>query len=579
MLTALKSVHLENFRGFKDHSVALTPTTVLVGQNNAGKSTFIDALRILAIAARRATSARYAQPPDWLGNRLATGFGYKISFETIDFDFSNVQYNHNRSDPALLELKYTNLVTVRVWLGTSAQENFCQVITPDGLAAASASAQASLDITGIYVMPPIQSLIAHEKRISKSRIEEFMFGRLASRHFRNQLYEKTPAYRSWRSLLQETWPTVAVSAFDAGVGDSGEEYSLILREGPFASEAAWVGGGLQAWMQILWFLCRTPTDGIAVLDEPDVFLHADMQRKLIKLLGGRGHRQIIVATHSSEIISDTPPETICVVRKRDPHSYRPLTKGRLQAVIDNLGSRHNIQLSKLAEARKISVFEGEDQKYLSEVAFKVSPECYDKFIRVPTFELTGVTNWHQALGAAKALAVASERAMPVHLIIDHDFRTEADIAKMQTEADKEGLVLHVLARKEIENYFVHADCLARFISSRAHATISKAAAQELIDAASEEASKAAIDAIADQWQYENRGKSASSAFKHAEEAFVSLLAVRSRAEVVSGKKIISLLSKRCRVEFGISFGPMALCKAMLGSEFDPELAKLVKELS
>ena len=116
MLTALKSVHLENFRGFKDHTVFLTPTTVLVGQNNAGKSTFIDALRILAIAARRATSARYGPPPDWLGTTTASGFGYKISFETIDFDFSNVQYNHNRSEPALLQLQYTNCVTLRVWL-------------------------------------------------------------------------------------------------------------------------------------------------------------------------------------------------------------------------------------------------------------------------------------------------------------------------------------------------------------------------------------------------------------------------------------------------------------------------------
>lgn len=579
MRTALCSVHLENFRGFRDHTVSLSPATVLVGQNNAGKSTFIDALRILAIAVRRATSARYVQPPDWLGSKVATGFGYKISFETIDFDFSNVQYNHNRHDPAVLQLQYTSGVVVKVWLGVSAQENFCQVLTDGGVAASSSSGQSALDIAGIYVMPPIQPLIAHEKRISKTRIEEFMFGRLASRHFRNQLYEKTAAYRSWKALLQETWPTVAVSAFDADVGDSEQEYSLILREGPFASEAAWVGGGLQAWMQILWFLCRTPAEGVAVLDEPDVYLHADMQRKLIKLLGERGHRQIIVATHSSEIISDTPPETICVVRKREPYSYRPLTKEKLQAVIDDLGSRHNIQLSKLAEARKISVFEGDDQKFLSELAFKVSADCYDRFIRVPTFELTGVTNWHQALGAAKALCVASERAMPVHLLIDRDFKSDDEIGKMIEEAEKEGLILHVLQRKEIENYFIDERCLARFLSSRGQCSVTAAEAKLLIQAAAAAATDDAISTIADQWQYVNRGKSASSSFKFAIESLSQILQGRPREHVVSGKKMISILSTKCREAYGISFGPMALCKAMMVSEFDPELKELVKELS
>lgn len=133
-----------------------------------GKGTFIDALRILAIAARRAGSARHSAPPDWLGQHHSVGFGYKISFETIDFDFDNVQYNHNRAEPAILQLKYTNGVTVKVWLGTTAQENFCQVVSADGEVPGSTASRAALDVTGIYVMPPIQALAAHEKANLKS---------------------------------------------------------------------------------------------------------------------------------------------------------------------------------------------------------------------------------------------------------------------------------------------------------------------------------------------------------------------------------------------------------------------------
>ena len=578
MFITAKSVHIKNFRGFRDHRVTLSPTTVLVGQNNAGKSTFIDGLRILAIAARKSKTARYGPAPEWLSG-IAVGFGYKISFETIDFDFSNIQYNHNRSEPAILSLLYSNDITVKVWLGVSPQENFCQVTSAKDDSLLNVPNQAALGITPIYVMPPIQPLVSHEKRISKARIEEFMYGRLASRHFRNQLFEKVPEYRAWKKLLTETWPTVAVNAFDHDVGESGAEFSLILREGPFASEAAWVGGGLQAWMQILRFLCRTPQDAISVLDEPDVYLHADMQRKLLKLLGERGNSQTIIATHSSEIISDTPPDTICVIRKRELNSFRPLTKTKLQRVIDDLGSRYNIQLSKLAEARKIVVYEGEDQKFLSEVAFKISPECYDSFVKVPTFELGGVTNWHQAFGAAKALSVASDNSMPIHLVIDRDYRDDADLSDVIKKCEQEKIVIHVLNRKEIENYFVEPQSLLRTIKQKISTPISEQDVSKIVNEALSFVRGPTISAIADYIQQKNGKLAASSAFKLAETELKNQEAKRRTQDVVSGKMLISELSRLAKEQYGVSFGPMTLCKAMHSSEFDVEIVELVKKLS
>lgn len=578
MVAPLRSVLLENFRGFKRHTVSLTPTTILVGQNNAGKSTFIDALRILAVAVRRAGQARYEAPPLWLAS-ADVGFGYRLSFETIDFDFSNVQYNHNTDEPTLLQLLYHDKTRVRVWLGRSANESFAQVTLPDGAIASSPSDKAKLEIPSIYVMPPLQNLISHEKRISKSRINEFLFGRLASRHFRNQLYEKTAEYNAWTRLLQETWPSIAVNAFDSGVGEGEDEFSLILREGPFASEAAWVGGGLQAWMQILWFLCRTPLNGVAVLDEPDVYLHADMQRKLIKLLGSRGHQQIIVATHSSEIISDTPAETITVVRKRAASSWRPLTKTKLQGVIDNLGSKHNIQLSKIAAARKMVVFEGEDQKFLSEVAFRISVDCYDHFIKTPAFELNGVTNWHQAIGAAKALAVASDGSIPVHLVIDRDFRDAGEIESIKSQSGAVGLVFHLWRQKEIENYFVSAAAISRVIEKQSKNTPPISEIELLISDACAELKGDVIAAIADKWQQANRNKAASTAFSEAQKIFSDMSATRPIEEIVSGKKLISLISEKCQDLYGVSFGAMTLCKAMHKSEYDPQLIEVIESVS
>jgi AAA15 family ATPase/GTPase len=49
----IEELHLENFRGLADHHVRMRDTTIIVGANNAGKSTVVEALRLIAVATNR----------------------------------------------------------------------------------------------------------------------------------------------------------------------------------------------------------------------------------------------------------------------------------------------------------------------------------------------------------------------------------------------------------------------------------------------------------------------------------------------------------------------------------------------
>ncbi|MBN9290727.1 MAG: AAA family ATPase, partial [Hyphomicrobium denitrificans] len=42
----LESIHIQNFRGIEDLTLELDDFCVLIGENNAGKSTVLDALRL-----------------------------------------------------------------------------------------------------------------------------------------------------------------------------------------------------------------------------------------------------------------------------------------------------------------------------------------------------------------------------------------------------------------------------------------------------------------------------------------------------------------------------------------------------
>lgn len=61
----ITELHLKNFRGFKDHIVPLKPFTIVVGRNNAGKSTIAEALRLISIVVSRFKGDLAAIPTKW----------------------------------------------------------------------------------------------------------------------------------------------------------------------------------------------------------------------------------------------------------------------------------------------------------------------------------------------------------------------------------------------------------------------------------------------------------------------------------------------------------------------------------
>ena len=58
----LRTLRLQNYRCFRDHTVTFQASTVIVGKNNAGKSTIVEALHLVAAAVNR-SAATFVAPP------------------------------------------------------------------------------------------------------------------------------------------------------------------------------------------------------------------------------------------------------------------------------------------------------------------------------------------------------------------------------------------------------------------------------------------------------------------------------------------------------------------------------------
>lgn len=571
----LKSLTIQNFRGFAEHKIEFGRESILIGKNNAGKSTVTEALKILSVCQARIPTAQYIAVPAWLDG-LCAGAGFTFSLETIDFDFANVQHAYRSDRPAIIKAKNSNHTELHIYIGRGQSEVFCQ-LRLNQRGPVHSRQMANRDFGKVKVMPPVGSLLPHEKPITKERLRKYLNGYLAHRHFRNQLWERPSEYRLFKKLLEETWSGLAIQHFENDHGEGQNEFSLLIREGPFTSEASWHGHGLQAWLQTVWFLARTDRQSTIVLDEPDVYLHADLQRKLLKLIQGLDFKQSIIATHSSEIIGDVPFNHVTVVQKRERVSKPAEMADEIQAALTGMGSLHSIELAKVAQSGLILFVEGDDKPFLTDIAYKLGPSTFDRVSSIAIQELKGKDNWKYALGASRALREASAGQISVALIIDRDYMLDEEIVDCQAIANKEGMILKIWRKKEIENYFICEKAIQRFLISRVEQNIPIDDVKALISRVENDLREDILLSFTDRLQQVCKPRiEPKTAFQRAK----ALIAKRIDAgeklrDLASGKTFISSLSKICQDQYGVSFGALSLCKAMRADEIPGEFKELI----
>ncbi len=101
----IESIHLSNFRKFPAFQCRLRKGNIFVGPNNAGKSSVLDAFRLLD-ACFRYTRSRNPSPVQVEG-RFGVFMGYEIPETVLPFSLANVTHNYSEGD-AIIEFRHSN---------------------------------------------------------------------------------------------------------------------------------------------------------------------------------------------------------------------------------------------------------------------------------------------------------------------------------------------------------------------------------------------------------------------------------------------------------------------------------------
>lgn len=579
-MASLASVRIENYRCFQDHTVEFGPISIIVGKNNAGKSTLIETLRLVSIGLRRFQNITSVAAPEWLDD-LRVGRGQRIDLKRLGLWAPTIFHRYG-DPPARIQASFSDQSKLDLFMGPDGEAHAI-FYASDGRAVRYARDLGGGQTPRVNILPQIVPLEREEKVLVPEYVKSHLDSYLASRHFRNQLnLLQERHFDAFRALVEASWPGIRVQSFEGQGGPQGTPLELMIRDGGFVAEAGWMGHGLQMWLQTLWFIVRTRDGGSIVLDEPDVYMHPDLQRRLIRLLRSQ-HRDLVIATHSTEILAEVDPTNVLVLDRDLRKSTYAIDLPAVQRVVDGIGSAQNLQIARLWKAKSLVLVEGDDMKVLKRVHDLLFPSSDLPLDAIPNWSIGGWTGWHRAVASVVALHNSVDERIRAYCILDSDYHLDEEKAKRIHEAQANQIELHILSMKEIENYLVIPSLVQRVIGeSVSHSvrppTIEDVARQ--IDGVSLGLLNDAQDCYVTEFHLANRRASPAEASKQARELVAAKVArPRGALGVVSGKDVLSRLSAWSSAEFGVSFGVGSLIRMMRRHEVDNELGELVAAIT
>ena len=312
-----------------------------------------------------------------------------------------------------------------------------------------------------------------------------------------------------------------------------------------------------------------------------MYMHPDLQRRLLRLVSNR-HPQVIIATHSIEIMADVSPEDILVVERTRSRSGFAPSLPAVQKVIEKLGGVHNLHLARLWSARRLLIVEGDDLEILGPLHATLFPETSTPLQGMPSADVGGWPGWERAVGAASAMRNAFGDEISVYCVLDCDFNANSVIERRYERAQKERINLHVWVRKEVENYLLVPAAIQRVIASRitndgpppSVGDVSKQIDQ-IVKSLHGDTIAALTDALFAEDKASGAGTASKMAAKKVTRAWES---IETRWAIVSGKRVLSALSEWSQKNYSVSFGAGSIARALQSHELSPEIIEVLSAI-
>lgn len=579
--TTITRVDFIDYKAFSQMTVRLQHMNILVGPNNCGKSTILDAFRTLDTAIRR---ARNKSPERIIGPEGRT-LGYPLVSESLPMSIENVHTDYEEI-PSLVNFRFSNSSLLTLYF----PEDGGAYLIPEGNEGAIISARDFNRAfpTRISVVP-VLGPVEHEERIrTPDTVRNGLATHRASRHFRNYWRYFGEDFDQFAALIKRTWPGMEILPPEL-TDISSQTLQMFCLENRMTRELYWSGFGFQIWCQLLTHISRCRNDSLLIVDEPEIYLHPDIQRQLLGILRDAGP-DILLATHSSEIMGEADPSEILLVDKHKKTVERLRDIDSVQAALNTIGSIQNITLAQLARNRRVLFVEAfDDFRILRRFAKRIGLNELATGVDFTPVESGGFSNWERVRSLGWGMEKTIGKALKLGAVFDRDFWPDEQINKILNELCEHLNFASIHQRKEIENYLLVPSVLQRALeravgdrSKRQDSTPPTVWAVSDVLAEITEPRHSSIQGqyIAKRSSYfkstkEDPANIAATAIEQLNQKWAN---IETRMEVIPGKEILAALRQRIQEDFSVTLTHNRIIDAFHKDEIPEDMISLLNSL-
>jgi hypothetical protein len=577
------SVRFRNFKAYENFSLSLDRFNVLCGPNNSGKSTILSAFRILSEGMRKARSRKPAlvRGPD------SRTWGYRLDLSEIDFALENVFHNYDDSTPASVRFRLSNANELILFFPNTGEcnltcESASKIVT-------SPSRFKELFDVSIGFVPILGPVDHNEPLYQKEAARLALLSYRAARNFRNIWHHYPEGFDDFRGLIKQTWPGMDIEPPEVDQTHDKPLLRMFCPEQRIPREIFWSGFGFQVWCQMLTYLTRNKDVSLFLIDEPDIYLHADLQRQLVGILRTIGP-DILIATHSTEMLSECDSDEIVLVSKENRSGVRVKRPNQIASAFLQLGSNLNPILTQIARFRKVLFVEGQDFSVLSKFASRLGETAIanrSQFAVIPVegFNPPRVKDFKAGIEFTLGIEIESM------VIFDRDYRSDEECQKQREDLSESNRYVHIHDKKEIENYLIAVSAIETAFRDRVENKNTRTGRHESAEfdvkhVLHEIAEELKGDTLTQKLSWRRRHLRSmgsplddSSIDRETLERFNHLWSsLDGRLSLVSGKEILARLNRRTQESNGVTLTPSAIIKSMKKSDIPSSIVELVSTI-
>ncbi|MDX1907443.1 MAG: AAA family ATPase [Bacteroidia bacterium] len=478
-------IKLRNFKVFGDEkTIELDQPSVLIGPNNSGKTSVLQALALWSMGVKRWVEAKGNSQA---AKNITTGINrldiIQVPVQEARYFWKNTEIRKGSSTYIPIE------ITVGVELNGEVYP--CKMVfthyTPEIIYCAPEDSfytkkelinyAASLNIEILY---PMSGMTREETLLPIGRINVLIGQGLTAEVLRNLCYQivefdKSTGSSKWQEVVDLMHKLFNIRLNTPVFIQSRGTIELTYRADGVKNplDISLSGRGQQQMLLMISYLF-SHQNAILLLDEPDAHLEILRQKlvfTLLRDLASQNKNQVIIATHSEVILEEAADTNLTMIIEGDPVNVA--RKNDIKSALSTIGIEHYF---KAKTKKKILYVEGStDMAILKEMAVLLDRHdalqvlegpinYYYTRNSEPSSTLTNQIDIRQGyyLEDYRRHFFALKKVVPAFrglAIFDSDDRT-------RPKSKEDGLMTFFWTRYEIENYFINPSSIRKYFNTK-----------------------------------------------------------------------------------------------------------------